>query len=391
MSNMLQKFGLEFNPFEPTGADVPLVGLGALSFPPAQEKRAKELLTQLNSGEGAKTIVVVGEYGTGKTCFLQRLYRETFPKLRVRPFYFDNPGVHFYDLANTLLRTVGRKDFAKFVWELAGPHAKGIQRSLFAQGLDEILSFPKYQRQLAEITNALQNAVIKAKIAHEEEIAHCMARIVTNTINKPYFEYRDFIPRLRGSVVAEGEEAPYFRAILKTIATGNNANAVAFLIDEFEEIGLQKRLSRRAAQDYLVTMKRLINLSETHDEPNFWLVVSMTHNAYKITQELEGALFDRFKGNTIQMPSFGRQDAAALIRSRLNAARTKEWENGNELFPFPNRLPFAKKTLGNARRLVKTCFFAISEAEANSRIKLPFSDAHLARVERKIFPTETHN
>ena len=389
MSRILQKLGLKFNPFEPTGADVPVVGLGALSFPQAQEKQTKSLLTELSRGRGAKGIVFVGEYGAGKTCLLQRLHREIFPEHRVKSFYFDNPGVHFYDLANTLLRTVGRKDFAKFVWELAGPYAKGIQRSLFTQGLDEILSTPRSLRDLKEITRSVRNAVIEAEIESDEQIADCIARIVTNTINKPYFEYRDFIPRLQGSVVAEREEPRYFRAILKTIAKGNNANAVAFLIDEFEEIGLQKRLTRRAAQDYLVTLKRLIDLSETHDEPTFWLVLSMTRDAYDITRQLDEALSDRLEGGKIEIPPFGPQDATALVRSRLNAARTEG--KREDLFPFPNELPFNNKTLSNARRLVKACFFSISKANDSDVDGLPFSKEYLRLVEKEIFPPSPSN
>ena len=389
MSSILQKLGLEFNPFEPTGADVPLVGLDALSFPKAQEEQTESLLTKLKRGRGAKAIVCVGEYGAGKTCLLQRLHRETFPKLRVKPFYFDNPGVHFYDLANTLLRTVGRKDFAKFVWELAGPYAKGIQRSLFTQGLDEVLSSPKSRKDLREITESVRNAVIEAEIESDEQIADCIARIVTNTINKPYFEYRDFIPRLRDSVVAEREEPRYFRAILKTIAKGNNADAVAFLIDEFEEIGLQKRLTRRAAQDYLVTLKRLIDLSETHDEPTFWLVLSMTPDAYYITRQLEEALSDRLEGGKIEILPFGPQDATALVKSRLNAARTEG--KRKDLFPFPNELPFNNKTLSNARRLVKACFFSISKANDSDVDDLPFSKEYLRLVEKEIFPPSPNN
>ena len=30
--------------------------------------------------------------------------------------------MQFYDLANALLKTIGRKDFAKFIWEYAGPY-----------------------------------------------------------------------------------------------------------------------------------------------------------------------------------------------------------------------------------------------------------------------------
>ena len=79
----------------------------------------KNLLDAQQTGQGVKAIVVVGEYGTGKTCLLQWLHREVLPSRQIKSFYFDNPGVQFYDLANMLLRTIGRKEFAKFIWELA--------------------------------------------------------------------------------------------------------------------------------------------------------------------------------------------------------------------------------------------------------------------------------
>ena len=113
------------------------------------------------------------------------------------------------------------------------------------------------------MASPLQEAIISADVTTNEQIAYCLARIVTETPKKPYFEYRDFIPRQSGNVVAEEEEAPYFSAILKTISKGMNAKAIVFLIDEFEEIGLQKRLTKRAAHDYLATLKRLINLAQS--------------------------------------------------------------------------------------------------------------------------------
>ena len=89
--------------------------------------------------------------------------------------------------------------------------------------------------------------------------------------------------------MAEAEEAPYFGAILKTISKGVNAEAIAFLIDEFEEVGLQKRLTRRAAYDYLGTLKRLINLSQSADS-EFWVFLSMTPDSYETTVEMDPAL-----------------------------------------------------------------------------------------------------
>ena len=133
MPSMLHKFGLEFNPFEPSAAGPPLKG--TLSPPTALAERTRAILDAHQTGRGTKALIVTGEYGTGKTCLLRWLHTDVLPNRRIKSFYFDNPGVQFYDLANALLRTIGRKDFAKFIWELAGPLVSGpYNLDLFQSG-----------------------------------------------------------------------------------------------------------------------------------------------------------------------------------------------------------------------------------------------------------------
>ena len=122
-------------------------------------------------------LVVIGDYGTGTTCLLRWLQDDLLPGRRIQPFYFDNPGVHFYDLANTLLRTVGRKDFAKFIWELAGPHVSTpYQRSFFRKSFEEYLLAESRPRRGShhEIAGTLQAAIMNAGVTSDEEIAHCL-------------------------------------------------------------------------------------------------------------------------------------------------------------------------------------------------------------------------
>ena len=260
MTHIFKKLKLRFNPFEPSATGAPLGS--ELTLSKELSDRVHTLLERHDSGQGVKTLMVVGEYGIGKTCLLQWLHRHFLPERRIKSFYFDNPGVHFYDLANALLRNIGRKDFAKFVWELAGPKVETVyQTSLFQSSFEEYLSAVMHRRQYPEMTRALQEAIIRANVTSDGEIANCLARIVMDSKQKPYFEYRDFMPRIKGSVVPEAEEAPYFQALLRTILQGEGASAMAFLVDEFEEIGLQKRLTRRASYDYLATLKRLVNLT----------------------------------------------------------------------------------------------------------------------------------
>ncbi len=381
-SNLLQKFRLDTNPFEPAAAGAPLIG--KLAPPDILVRKTMELLDAHQTGQGVKAIVIVGEYGTGKTCLLQWLHSNVFPDRQIKSFYFDNPGVQFYDLANTLLRTIGRKDFARFIWELAGSYVKTpYQRSLFERGYEEYLSNMYRPGQKQDMAVPLQEAIRDASITNDEEIAHCLARIVTESVKKPYFEYRDFAPQIRGSMVPEGEEAPYFRAILKTISRGMGAKATAFLIDEFEEIGLQKRLTKRAAHDYLATLKRLINLAQD-EQVDFWIILSMTPDAFETTKGLEPSLIERISDRILKIGFLSDKDASALMKSRIAAARSVETdEAAGELFPFPDEIAFRPKTYSNPRRLIKTCFRAISQAGADTH--LPFTEDYLHKTEDELY------
>ena len=387
MSKILQKLDLAFNPFEPSATGPPLGS--TLFLPKTLAKRVRHLLDLYQTGPGVKIIVIVGEYGSGKTCLLQWLHNQVLPKSRIKSFYFDNPGVQFYDLANALLRDIGRKEFAKFIWEFAGPHVSTTyQGHLFQRSFEEYLSAASRPGQRQDVAGPLQMAVMKAGITSDEEIAHCLARIVADAVTKPYFEYRDFVPRQSGSLVAEAEEAPYFRALLKTICRGAGANAVAFLIDEFEEIGLQKRLTRRAAHDYLATLKRLINLAQ-NEASDFWLILSMTEDAYDTTRELEPALADRFSGDDhlLRVQPMDFDDAVTLVRSRMDSVRSEVSKHRKgSLFPFQEEILFSRNTYSNPRRLVKACFFAISSAVDETH--LPFSEVYLQNIEGRLFPVE---
>ena len=78
--------------------------------------------------------MIEGEYGSGKTCCLRWLENEAFPDINVRPFYFQDPGVRFYDLADSWLRTIGRKNLAKSLWELIHTKAPTAEQDLFLTG-----------------------------------------------------------------------------------------------------------------------------------------------------------------------------------------------------------------------------------------------------------------
>ena len=76
------------------------------------------------------------------------------------------------------------------------------------------------------------------------------------------------------------------------------------------------------------------------------------------------------------------------MQLRINPARAKEMdESTKNLFPFPDDIVFRPNTYSNPRRLVKTCFRAIAQADAN--VQLPFTEDYLHKIEDDLYPAPT--
>lgn len=383
MRTKLEEMSLEYNPFEPAATGAPVKG--HLVLPERWDGEIRGRLERLLGGRGPKVLRICGEYGSGKTYILHWLERQKLPERRIEPYYLDNPGVQFYDLANALLGQIGRKDFAKLLWELLVTHVGPFQRSLFAEGFEEYLRGHRSRRYPADMTRELQEAVIDAGITRNENVAYCLARIVAEFPKKPYFEYRDFAAGRRGALVAEKEEPPYFAAILATLRLARGTESMAFLIDEFEEISLQKKLTKRGAHDYLATLKRLINFTI---EENLLLVLAMTPEGLTKTRELDPALESRSdlgSDSLFEIPQLSKNDARSLVKRRLEDARREGPGLDNQLYPFPPDFPgsFEPGSYATPRRIVKICFQAIANAEGQD---LPFSDEYLASRANDLYP-----
>lgn len=391
MDNKLERLGLQFNPFEPAASGTP-TGLGDLWVPERWRSRVKAFLEKIEGGQGVKALVLQGEYGSGKTYLLRWLAsREFAEERRIRPFFFDNPGVQFYDLADSLFKQIGRYEFAKTLWEYLSPKLPGFQQTL--PGDDNLLSWlrsVKKFKQQAEAARLMAGEIQNKGITSDEEIAFRLARIVVETLDQPYFQYQDFVAGRQHSVVAEKEEAPYFKAVIRILKQTEQAEAVAFFLDEFEEISLQKRLTRKQAYDYLATLRRLINVAQDED---FWLMLAMTPQALEISRQLEPALWERFTTQGLYefiIPPLDEQEAQGLVQARLAAARP---ENSSfaPSFPFPEDFAEVLRptTISSPRRLVKVAFYAIAEANQNQATDVPLTHDFLRRVENQVYPAPT--
>ena len=372
-----RRVDLDSNPFEPSASGAPLVEADFWLPDRTWKRELQRFLDMLETGEGIRSLAIVGGYGSGKSYLLRWLERSEFPRRKVLPFYFENPEVRFYDLANSLLRRIGRKHFAKLLFELADPNRDiPQQRTLFSEGFEAYMERLKPRPSLHEQRD-FQQAIQRSEITDDEEIADCLARLIVETPRKPYFEYRDFVSTRSGSLAAHGQEARYFSAILKVLRLADNVDRVGFLVDEFEEISLQKRMTRRDSQDYLVTLRRLLDIT---DEGELWLVLTMTLDAAGKTERLNPAFWDRCY--RFDIPPLTKADATQLIEQRIKRVTSA---SPASLFGVDYMDSLQPTTAANPRRLVKVFHAAVAELIDRGK---PLTGDRLAEIDQLLYPGE---
>lgn len=371
MSSIIEKkYKLSRNPFPPAAAGIDVER--GVYVPERWRKKLEEYYEMLSKGGGVKAFPIIGDYGSGKTALLKGHLKGYFEEKRIMPFYFENPGVQFYDLANTLMRTLGRLEFSKALWEICKQYDtdKG-QKRLSPLSLGRLLDTLKTKRdreeKAKELSEILKNEL---KMTDDEEVAYKLALIIVETSSKPYFEYRDFIAGRKGSLVAEKEEPKYFKAIINSIIKIYNVEGVAFLMDEFEDVAIPRRMSRSKSYEYLATLKHLINISK---EENLWIIIAMTPQAAVSTEEMDNSLWQRFtieetKSKSLILDPLTPKESKELVKWWLDRARKKSdlREYRKQLFPFPDEFGDLLKTcpeIGLPRLLVKTCFFTMAKAQ----------------------------
>jgi hypothetical protein len=161
-------------------------------------------------------------------------------------------------------------------------------------------------------------------------------------------------------------------AILKTLRVADNVERVAFLLDEFEQIALHKRLTTKDSQDYLVTLKRLIDITQ---EGDLWLVLAMTPNAAEQTARLDPAFWDRCY--RFDIPSLTQDDAIQLVE-----ARVKRIGDPGKLFEKGYIDSLQPTTIENPRRLVKVFHAALSQI---IKTKQRLSNEKLKQIDQDIY------
>lgn len=321
----LQRLGLSRNPFPPATTGTGL--LEELSLPARWETELRGRIGELAESEGNRALVIEGGYGAGKTFILRWIESEVLPEHRIKPFFFENPGIAFYDLANRLMRQVGRYEVAKALWEMLYPDSPEDRQTLFALEFRQWLASLNTRASRNKAIQSLSTALESQGFAEDEEILNKLSRLIVETGERPYFEYRDFVPRGTRSLVAEKEEPKYFQSLVRILGRISNAAGIAFLLDEFEDVALGRRLNRSQAAAYISTLRRLLDVAERE---NLWIILSTTPEGLARTSELDESLVQRFS-HPYRIPELSRDEAVEIVARRLESARI---DGGLGLWPF---------------------------------------------------------
>ena len=134
--------------------------------------------------------------------------------------------------------------------------------------------------------------------------------------------------------------------------------ALHFLLDEFEDVALGKRLARRQMAEYSSTIRHLL---DTADTEKFWLVVSITPEGWQQTDDQDPALLQRFS-KKLDIQTLNDEDAINLVKHRLEGAR--ESGSGQGMWPFKEdavaAIPPASRD--TPRKLIRIFWLALASA-----------------------------
>jgi len=393
MSNIFlrKEYKLSRNPFPPAASGIDTVK--NLYIPERWEEKIKSYYETLHHGKGAKAFPIIGEYGSGKTVLLKGCLKDFFESKRIKTIYFENPGVKFYDLANTLMRSLGRYEFSKALWERCKEYLVESEPMLFPETFTSMLSHLGTQKKkkvkVKKLLSVIKN---KLHLTDDEEVAYKLGLMIVETASKPYFSYGDFVAG-KSALVPEREESKYFKAIIKAIIQVYNVEGIAFLIDEFEEIALSKRMTRKQTYEYLATLRSLIEMSE---KENLWIITAMTQDAANITKDMNIALWQRFthqdEGTILALEQLTVKESKKLIKWWLNRARDEDdlKEHRGNLFPFPEDIEkvLERPEIKLPRALIKIGFFTLSKAE-NEEVKAPIPTEFVKKVINGLYPLKT--
>lgn len=417
-SNLTEKFGLKYNPFPRSGiANLADSDEVTLALQPALSSTATEIVDYMkdalsfagiNDEDKYLSLVVLGEYGSGKTQTLMFI-KALFGSLKTTSFkpyvvYIDNPGAKLSELIGEVISQIGIENFRRYLWSIFLDYMDGVdiedpderkrrkvlvaelnalngrELSLFLQGIDDKeaeFSWQKlsisYKYLIERITFSVKSSGRKqVEVLFKKYLTDCFLSIFKISSVAEYFYdivtdnmnvTKSWDNIVTGNVKnIDKREVYLLKAIVAIVKKYLDATDFIILVDEFEDLA-GGRIKDSDVDSYLRNLRTLIDR-----EKNWCSVFAMNTAAYGRIQKIAAPLVSRIGDRIIILkPLTTLALVKNMIANYLDLARPDD-EKNHSIKPFTDEvielLLSVKETTmqGSPRFIVQSCYTLLQRA-----------------------------
>lgn len=419
-------FGLDYNPFPRSGiAIISEADKVAERLMPVDEETINIIFNfisdalfahrgQPNSEDKYMSMVVRGEYGSGKTQTLMfvRYLLKNLKNEAVKPYvvYIDNPGLKLAELVGGIVSQIGVENFRKYLWGIfmeyldkntdvkssllkrpSNPRSLSLfgdaeplpSLSASIQNYKEFVDAITAGKNVAEkkeLLQTLKDYMIRSYAVPEVSDSPVVANYLYDVVSETIGISKSWDMLTSGSVKEmDKREVNILKAIVNIVRKQLGYTDFFILIDEFEEITAE-RLKRADIDNYLRNLRLLIDR-----EKNWCSVFAMTGKAMDIIENYSPPLASRIKGSIVDLKPLNINSFKQVVSNYLSLARTNE--SLESIAPFDETaldemLQVKNIQLkGSPRFLLKLCYQllqrAVTELPEGGMIDREFVKKHI--------------
>ena len=340
--------GLIYNPFPPTG----IAGTGeeATPFYPRQG-----YITHLNNfirsslqGGDFCGLVVMGEYGSGKTSLLRHFARDIASAqaqgIPVSAVYAANPGTSFADILQSMTRSVGQTVLAKYAWA----HIINWLKTSPTDGHFSEVGLPVPSKdQLADVSDAhdfwylfrdelgisqevIAGAVISAmqQTLPDLDFAEGLSAIMLGDrklVSQTWSKLTKQLPPYSAKKPVAAERMASLMVIFKS----NGVEHLFLLLDEVEDVVFY-RMTKRLRDDFTASLRAIIG----EHGGNLSIVLASNLPGWQLLVRSDPSLEDRFRFR-IELTELTPEEIHELIWRYIERAKDAESNVADRVFQRP--------------------------------------------------------
>jgi len=350
--------GLSSNPF-----NVSVAGMGAAIWADRMKEKEilKDFMTSTTNSPFTQTLVVIGDYGMGKTHSLRylRYLAQDQGQAGVRNVVIlvNNPGQNFVELYKKVVQELSNLSIKRLVdhllEEIRSDVYKSVSDSEFLAFRADSLTLESILKRSLPLVDR-DFLVFLSSYATNKNVEACLRWLNCGKLVASELKVLGLSENI--------DSVPKAFEILKGFFLLFNKLEMPclLLIDEFEDLIMPLGPSARIrtgseVYEYLSQLRHIID----ENLPRLGVVMALTPSSWEalIGREMYPALIDRFRGNILLLGTLTNEQIFSFIEGYLKSYSEKR--EVNDLFDHDALNSIVKESNGNPRRIIQICQKAI--------------------------------